>query len=125
MILTDNFSREEFDSHDGSAMPQIVLDNIGKLATNLQTIRDFFNASITINSGYRSPEHNKSVGGAKHSQHLLGTASDIVVSGYTRKEVADAIEGLIRIGAISDGGLGRYGTFTHYDIRDTHARWNG
>lgn len=125
MKLTDNFSREEFDSHDGSAMPQIVLDNIGKLATNLQTIRDFFNASITINSGYRSPEHNKSVGGAKHSQHLLGTASDIVVSGHTPKEVADAIEGLIRIGAISDGGLGRYGTFTHYDIRDTHARWNG
>ena len=32
---------------------------------------------IIINSGYRNPEYNKSVGGVQTSQHLLGQAADI------------------------------------------------
>ena len=123
MKLTKNFSGDEFDSKDGSKMPPEVLDNIKELAETLQTIRKFIRKPITINSGYRSPEHNKAIGGAKNSQHVLGKAADIVVQDYTPEQVADFIEGLINYGVIKDGGLGRYKTFTHFDIRKNRARW--
>ncbi len=124
MSLSKHFSKEEFDCNDGSEMPQEVFDNIQKLVIQLEVLRVFFNAPIKINSGYRSPDYNKSVGGASKSQHLLGNASDITVEGFTPDEVADAIEGLDRIGAINIGGLGRYDSFTHLDIRVGNARWD-
>ena len=36
---------------------------------------------IIINSGYRSPQLNKKVGGASNSNHLTGCACDIRTSG--------------------------------------------
>ena len=123
MILTKNFNKSEFDSKDGAEMPDEVLQNVKELATNLQVLRDEFKAPIKINSGYRSPSHNARVGGAKRSQHLLGTAGDIVVIGHTPQEVAIVIEELIRAGKMKQGGLKAYNLFTHYDIRGTRARW--
>jgi uncharacterized protein YcbK (DUF882 family) len=116
MKLTKNFSKREFDSKDGAEMPLEVLQNIKKLAENLQVLRDELKAPITVNSGYRSLKHNAKIGGAKKSQHLLGNASDIVVYGYTPQEVAIVIEELIRDGKMLQGGLKAYDTFTHYDI---------
>lgn len=123
MRVTENFWLSEFESKDGEVMPPNVLENIIELAENLQLIRNHFNAPITINSAYRSPAHNKAVGGAKNSQHLYGKAADIVVHGVAPDVVADTIENLIDEGVISQGGLGRYNTFTHYDIRGNKARW--
>ncbi len=74
------------------------------------------NSSITINSAYRCPAHNKKVGGSPKSQHVDGTATDITVSGMTPTAVQDASEGF--------DGLGRYDTFTHVDSRGTKARWD-
>lgn len=123
--LTKNFSKSEFDCNCGCDMPEDVFDNVKLHAKNLQVIRDFLNESIRINSGYRCPSYNYKVGGASKSQHLTGNASDLVAHDHTPKQLADVIEGLIRIGAIEEGGLGRYDTFTHYDRRGTKARWNG
>ena len=123
MILTKNFNKSEFNSKDGAEMPLEVLQNIKELATNLQVLRDELKAPIQINSGYRSPKHNAKIGGAKRSQHLLGTACDIVVSGHTPQEVAIVIEELIRDGKMKHGGLKAYSSFTHYDIRGIRARW--
>lgn len=124
MKLTKNFSKKEFDSKDGSQMPQDVFVNIQKLANQLQVLRDYLGKPISINSAYRSPSHNKSVGGAKNSQHLYGKASDIKVKGMTPKQVYDAIVRLISQGDMLQGGLGLYNTFVHYDIRGTKARWD-
>ena len=122
--LTKNFNLYEFESKDGSKMPEDVLENVKVHAYNLQTIRDFCNATVTINSAYRSPSHNKNIGGASKSQHLTGNATDITVKGFSPDQVADIIEGLIRIDAIEEGGVGRYNTFTHYDRRGYKARWD-
>ncbi len=122
--LTKNFNLSEFESKDGSKMPEDVLENVKVHAYNLQTIRDFCNATVTINSAYRSPTHNKNIGGASKSQHLTGNATDITVKGFSPDQVADIIEGLIRIDAIEEGGVGRYNTFTHYDRRGYKARWD-
>jgi len=124
MKLTKNFSLAEFDCRDGSEMPKDVLKNIIKLANQMQIIRDYFGKSITVNSGYRSIDYNKRIGGASRSQHLLGNACDFNVLGLKPNEVVDGLFVLIRNKSILNGGLGRYNNFTHYDIRGKRARWD-
>lgn len=124
MKLSKNFSLSEFNSKDGADMPPEVFKNVVLVAKNLQVLRDFIGQPITVNSGYRSPAHNKSVGGAKSSQHLLGKAADIVVKGHKPDVVTEIIMELIKEGRMSQGGIGVYNTFTHYDIRGTAARWS-
>lgn len=125
MKLTQNFSKVEFDCKDGSEMPEEVFENVKELAKNLQVIRDSINMPIQINSAYRSPEYNKKVGGASKSQHLLGKAADIVVRGMAPQVLHKIILNLIEEGRISEGGVGLYNSFVHYDCRGGKgARWD-
>ena len=121
--ITTNFSLEEFNCKDGSEMPNDVMINIIKLAKNFQVLRDAVGKTITITSGYRSPKYNLKIGGAKDSQHIKGTAADIKVKGMTPKEVAKVIEGLIANGKMTQGGIGIYPSWVHYDCRKIKARW--
>jgi uncharacterized protein YcbK (DUF882 family) len=123
MQLTKNFDLSEFESKDGAEFPDEVIRQIQILANNLQVLRDAVDKPISINSGYRSPEHNKAIKGAKNSFHVKGMAGDIVVEDMTPKEVADKIEELIQDGKMVQGGLKAYSTFTHYDVRGYSARW--
>ena len=104
-------------------MPNDVRANIEDLAEELQVLRHVVESSIAINSAYRCPSHNKAVGGATRSQHLLGNASDIVIKGKTPSSTHELIKDLIKEGVVLEGGLGKYNTFTHYDIRGVKARW--
>jgi len=122
--ITENFYLDEFECRDKSDIPLDVFNNILELTKEMQKIRDILGVSITVNSGYRSPGYNSSIGGASKSQHLLGKACDFTVKGMTPYEVADALEDMMQGGTIINGGLGEYDTFTHYDIRNTPARWN-
>ena len=123
MKLTEHFSIEELNKHKFD-MPDEVLDNLKMLAVQLEIIRAHFNAPVRINSGYRNLEYNRNIGSKDTSQHVLGTAADIVVSGVSPDDVADAIEFLITTGMLKEGGVGRYNSFTHYDIRGSRGRWN-
>lgn len=123
MKLTTNFQKSEFDSKDGLPMPVSVLENIKTLAKQLQIIRDEIGLPITVSSGYRSPSHNKAVGGASNSQHMKGTAADIVVNGMRPSEVAAVIMRLMNQQKIKAGGLKAYSTWIHYDIRGGYATW--
>lgn len=125
MQLTKNFADWEFRCHDGTDAPAALLPSLRKLAENLQALRDEIREPISIISGYRSPAHNRKIKGAKNSQHMKATAADIVVKGLTPKKLADKIEALIKSGKMHNGGLGRYATFTHYDVRAKRARWRG
>ena len=123
--MTKNFSIGEFNSKDGSKMPSEVYLNIVKLVGQLQFLRDYTGRAITVNSAYRSPEHNSKIGGAMSSQHLLGKAADITIEGLKPAEVYRLIDELIDMGLMLQGGLGLYEKkgFVHYDIRKTKARW--
>ena len=123
MKLTENFSLKEFESKDGAEMPSDVLENIKELSVNLQVLRDEIGVPIKINSGYRSPAHNKAIGGVKFSQHTLGKAADLYVKGMEPKELHAVIENLIKNGKMQEGGLGLYTSFVHYDVRNKKARW--
>lgn len=127
MKLTNNFNREEFDCKCGCEMLSTVFYDIESLAECLQILRERFNEPIVINSAYRCPSHNKAIGGVSNSQHVLGKAADIVVRNFTPNEVANTIEDMIRNEFNPNlviGGLGRYNTFTHLDIRGYMARWD-
>jgi uncharacterized protein YcbK (DUF882 family) len=123
--MTENFKIKEFECKGGCDMPLEVYENIIKLASQLQFLRDYTGRPITINSAYRCPDHNAKVGGSKTSQHLLGKAADITIQSLKPAEVYVLIEVLIDMGHMLQGGLGLYDTFVHYDIRKTKARWNG
>lgn len=123
MKLTEHFSLDELNKHKFD-MPDEVLDNLKMLAVQLEIVRAHFNVPVTINSGYRNLEYNRNIGSKDTSQHVKGTAADIVIKDVSPDEVADAIEFLINTGMLKEGGVGRYNTFTHYDIRGSRARWN-
>ena len=53
----------------------------------LQPLRDEFNALIIVNSGYRSQQVNKAVGGVPTSQHLKGEAADITAGSRERNKL--------------------------------------
>jgi len=124
--LSDHFDLSEFASADGAPMPAEAEENVRRLAVEvLEPLRAEFGKPITIISGWRSKEHNEAVGGAPESQHLSGKAADIRINGVDPAVVADAVDRLQRDGSIPKGGLGRYQTFTHIDIRGRLARWSG
>ena len=120
--LAPGFRVREFRCRDGS--DTIMIDQT--LAVLLQAIREHFNKPITITSGYRTAAHNKSVGGAKSSQHLLGKAADIQVADTTVEAVAAYAESLMP----DWGGVGRYPVkagrakgWVHVDTRAKKSRW--
>jgi uncharacterized protein YcbK (DUF882 family) len=123
MKLTTNFSLSEFNKHNFE-VPNDVLRNLIELAKNLQVLRDEVKKPIKITSGYRPAQHNAKIGGASKSRHITGQAADFKIEGYTPKQVAAVIEKLISEGRMKQGGIGTYSTWTHYDVRGTHARWN-
>ena len=60
---------------DSRVKPQVV--------QGLEGISQQVGYQLQVTSGYRSPEYNQSVGGAKRSQHMEGNATDIVQNGLT------------------------------------------
>lgn len=113
--LSAHFVVEEFASRDGA--DEVKIDT--KLVDYLEKIRTHFNKPTTINSGYRTPEHNAKVGGVKDSYHVKGMAADICVQGAKSKDVALYAESL------KIGGIGWYEkqNFVHIDTRSGSVRW--
>lgn len=130
--LTKNFNISEFRCKDGTDVPDELEANCLELATNLQAIRDKFclelgyDMPLTILSGYRSPEHNKKVKGAKNSQHLLAKASDITLKDKSLlNHLYILIKEMIDFEEIKAGGITFYRdkNFIHYDIRGSKITW--
>lgn len=115
--LSENFKASEFACKGSGDLPEGFPDP--KLLELLEDIRKYFNAPVRINSGYRSPEHNASIGGAKGSYHVKGMAADIVVKGVTPADLYEYLQ------SWHQGGLGSYSSFTHVDVRMGKARWIG
>jgi len=118
--LSPHFRLAEF-LHDGSmeGVTLDVIENLRALANELEGVRKLLgDKPIHIDSGFRTEEHNRAVGGVKGSQHLYGKAADIVVTEVPPHKVQKAL-------ADWPGGMGSYTNFTHLDIRGFRARWSG
>lgn len=121
--LTKNFALNEFACKDGTPVPKELQANAMELAKNLQVLRDYINAPIHLSSAYRTPKHNKAVGGEDDSYHLKAMAGDLTTKKYTPKQLKAIILKLIAEGKMKQGGIGLYKGFVHYDIRGWAARW--
>ena len=97
--LTANFSLHEltksetalrmgFDNTPGEAETEALRLLCEKV---LQPVRDHFGKGVKCNSGFRSPESNRAVGGSKTSDHCKGQAADIEIPGVANAELAQWI----------------------------------
>ena len=112
--VSKDFKLYEFECHDGNH--EVKIDP--ELVEKLQKLRDLVKKPIIINSGYRTPDYNKKIGGVPNSQHIQGKASDIVIKGYTPEQVK------VLAKKVGFRGLGLYDNFTHVDVRATPSEWD-
>jgi hypothetical protein len=78
----------------------------------LQELRDLLVKPLIVRSAYRSPEHNRAVGGAKASKHMDGMAFDIAMANHE----PTAFEAAAReVGFLGFGYYPRSG-FMHIDL---------
>ena len=98
--LSTNFSLSELTKsetalrHNMDNTPgQAEVANLTVLAQHvLQPVRDHYKMGVKVNSGYRAPEVNASVGGSKTSDHCKGQAADIEIPGVANAELANWIK---------------------------------
>ena len=106
--ISEHFKVREFRCKDGSEI--IFVDDY--MVQILEMLRKKIEKPIIITSGYRTPEHNKKVGGAKYSYHMRGMAVDIKVKEVPPIKVANILDRLV------DGcGIIVYESWVHFDVR--------
>lgn len=122
--LSAHFRVTEFRQSDTRKLPPPNVDAALKqlCRTVLEPLRTRFGV-CTIISGSRTHAHNSSVGGAAHSHHLYdewpsSPAADVRFARGTPEEWHAAAEHLM-----PRGGLGKYPTHIHVDLRPDRARW--
>ena len=102
---------------------EIACRGTGKLVINedaldrLQALRAALGRPMIVNSGYRSAEHNKRVGGAPGSMHLQGRAFDISMANHDPAAFITAAR------AAGFTGIGTYprSNFVHVDTGPTRS----
>jgi len=115
--LSAHFYEDEFRCRHCGQLPAEGMTPA--LITKLEQLRVLIGQPLIITSGYRCPTHNRAVGGAAKSQHVLGTAADISARGIGVDKLAGAAE------QVGFGGIGLYHrqNFVHVDVRPGRARW--
>jgi len=131
--ITEHFTWAEAACHSGADVPLELQPNARRLAELLEDIREKWGGPVAIVSWYRTPWHNKVVGGADQSQHLKALAADIRpgegMDAFGRFRMC--IEGWIESGELPTlGGYGVYPAWLHVDCRQKPenghiARWWG
>ncbi len=66
--VSEHFSRHELACKCGGGFDQVN----AALVPVLESVRQHFSAPVVIDCACRCQTHNAAVGGASHSQHLLG-----------------------------------------------------
>lgn len=123
-----NLTWKELACKDGTPYPTKWINTRAlEVSDSFEIIRAAFgNKPIRILSAYRSPAHNKKIGGARHSQHMNGRALDLMPpEGVNVLEFFNVIKKFAKETKIR--GIGLYGTFVHIDTRpsDNLVVWNG
>lgn len=91
-----------------------------ELVRLLKKVEKHYKKPVVVTSGYRSPQHNKRIGGASGSRHTTCEAADVQIKGVTKWELAKFVR------SMSDrGGVGTYchTQSVHIDIGSVRD-WN-
>lgn len=93
--LSEHFQLGEFTESKHPEVYNIpshtAIANLKRLCEWLEVLRERAGCPIIINSGYRSPQLNRKVGGEPTSNHLTGCAADIRTNGMEQAIVYGAI----------------------------------
>jgi len=98
--------------------PESKKNNIHKTILLADTIREVWGDPVRCNSGYRSPEYNKLVGGSEKSEHVEFRAMDLSPINGDIKGFSEVVRAVVE-GARTAGwnvGVGFYSTFCHIDV---------
>ncbi|MFM2062351.1 MAG: hypothetical protein RLZZ507_2021 [Cyanobacteriota bacterium] len=91
--------------------------NAIKVAKTWGPVREKFGSPIRITSGYRPPQVNKSIGGARNSQHLYFRAIDMIPMNGDFRKLWDVLKASQFSGLGDAVFMGRNKGFFHADIR--------
>ena len=111
------FKLDEFDSPDDEGSGSNM--ELGFLL-KLDTCRDVAGIPFKVNSGYRTPKHNKKIGGVKNSSHTNIPCNAVDISATTSIERFKIIQSALRVG-FTRIGIGK--NFIHLDT-DTNKSQN-
>lgn len=88
------------------------------LAREFEMVRALVGGPVTIGSAYRTPAHNRAIGGSRESQHCEGRALDLYPpTGWTLLRFYRVIREWAGNEDSAIGGIGQYPRFVHIDIR--------
>lgn len=138
--ITEHFTVAEFGQRAGYGVPaqpypaEWLSSRLLPLAEQLEKIRTKLgNKRVKVVSGYRSKAYNTQLYLVRYgkqptdSQHTYGRAADITVEDVPAATVHATVLQMWKNGEIKIGGLGKYPTFTHVDVRPvaagTLAQW--
>ncbi|MEM9741407.1 MAG: D-Ala-D-Ala carboxypeptidase family metallohydrolase [Pseudomonadota bacterium] len=146
--VSEHFTLGELVSHRPAQWPRYLrfstalLEQL-ELVTRVLEAHDK-DGSVRLLSAFRTPDHNRAVGGAPRSRHIYGDAADLIVDADNdgamddlnddgvndRGDIDWLIARLQRAGMpIEIGGIGSYetegqaGAFLHIDARGRAADW--
>lgn len=120
--VSPHFASHEFDCHDGTLWPEWARPRLHRLVQGmLEPLRTEF-GPVTIVSGYRTPGHNRRVGGARHSRHLWDSFPNEPAVDLRCRD-GEPREWFQWLDRRRVGGLGLYASHVHVDLRGRHARW--
>lgn len=153
MAVSPNFRLGEFVCKQSGSYPKYLVLR-PQLLQKLELLLAALNAanqritSLTVMSGYRTPEYNEAIGNGQYSRHVWGGAADVFIDSdndgrmddldgdgrVSRRDsewLARFVDQLERRGAFGPmiGGVGTYGVtethgpFVHIDARGFRARW--
>lgn len=74
-----------------------------ELVRLLKKVEKHYKKPVIVTSGYRSPKHNKRIGGANGSRHTTCEAADVQIKGVTKWELAKFVRTMP-----DRGGVGTY-----------------
>lgn len=86
----------------------------------LQALRNQLDRPVALTSAYRCSTHNKAVGGARHSMHLVGKAFDVIIP----HDIIERMKFLAIAGQKGFRGFGWYRNFIHIDTRAEYTAWH-
>lgn len=119
--ITD-WTAEHFSPHEFASKGNGKVHVSRRMIDALDQVREAVGHPLRITSGYRDPQQNRRVGGARQSRHMVGDAVDIDITGLSDTQRYFLMWHLLAQGFTSFGSYEK--SFIHADMRPLARVWH-